>query len=102
MDLKEHLERLDSLALDRAEWKRTVSFLSQLNAQRFTAEVGDLRLVISNDDASTEWFVENHVEERMVSNYWKPAASIPEAMRECTDFARAYLHTMANPQHLEA
>lgn len=102
MDLKEHLERLDSLAVDRNEWKRTVRFLSQLNAQRFTAEVGPLRLVISNDDAGTEWFVENHVEQRMVSNYWKPAAGVAQAMRESTDFARAYLHTVANPQHLEA
>ncbi|MBL8002879.1 MAG: hypothetical protein JNL05_13065 [Flavobacteriales bacterium] len=102
MELKEQLQLLDELSSDRQRWSRTTHINSKLNAFKLRANVGELQLVISCDDCGTEWAVENTAEERMVSNYWKPAASIKEAMRECTDFARAYLHTIANPQHLEA
>jgi len=37
----------------------------------------------------------------MVSNGWKPEATLRRSMKECTDFARAYLISANTPQHIE-
>ncbi len=101
MDLNELMQRLDGLHAQRQDWHRTVRLNSPLNGERYTAEVGPLRLHIAHDDAGTNWAVEDIAEERMVSSYWSPANGLADAMRHCTDFARAYLHTLATPVHLE-
>lgn len=95
MDLKALLAKLDLLREDRDNWTQNGS------RQRLTAKVGDLMLQVHNDpNGNTCWQVENPLDERVVQP-WALASNVPQAMRDCTDFTRAYLLSLHEPAHLE-
>lgn len=96
MDLRKLLDRLDRLRTDRNEWGM------MRNRQRLNAKLGEVLILIDhNGQGDTLWQVEVPAEERVVQA-WTPASGIADAMRESTDFTRAYLHISADPHPVEA
>lgn len=91
--MQDLFDRLDVLADDRSAW--------HLELTRHSAKVGNLNLVIDQGEIETAWMVEDPAAEEMVSNGWKPEATLRRSMKECTDFARAYLISANTPQHIE-
>jgi len=93
MDLQKIHARLDRLRTDRNEWGTMGS------RQRLNAKLGEVLITIDNNPVgSTYWQVTEPKQEKVVQA-WTPANGIPDAMRESTDFTRAYLNITAD-QHL--
>jgi len=89
------LNRLDELRHDRNTWG-TLGTRQRLNA----LVSGTLILIDHNSRGDTLWQVEVPSEERVV-HAWTPAAGVAEAMRESTDFTRAWLLSIGQHVHAE-
>lgn len=88
------LLRLDRLREDRNEWGTLGT------RQRLSALVEGVLITIDHNAAgNTLWQVEVPAEESVILS-WTPASGIAQAMRESTDYTRAYLLQLGEPAHL--
>jgi hypothetical protein len=95
MDLQKQLDRLDRLRTDRNEWQQMG------NRQRLCVKLDGVRITVHDDPhAGTTWQVDEPMSEHVIQP-WSHANSVVDAMRESTDFTRAYLLSVAQPQHAE-